>query len=109
MKHFKSIIGFSFLMLILAVITLTLFNFDSQVLLIPVFVITVINLLAALHQYKKGEKVKANTFMLSSLLILMIGGSSCVTIKFKRDRKVEPKPVIKQKDSVISMLISKHN
>lgn len=102
MKHFKSIIGFSFLMLIMAVITLTFFNFDSQVLLIPVFVITVLNLLAALYQYKKGEKTKAHTFMLSSLLILLIGGSSCVTIKFKRDRKVIPKPVIKQKDSLIA-------
>ncbi|MFY8069026.1 MAG: hypothetical protein ACOVMG_02925 [Flavobacterium sp.] len=109
MKHFKSIIGFSFLMLILACITLTFFNFDSQFLLIPVFGITVINLLAALYQYKKGQKSKAHTFMLSSLLILLIGGSSCVTIKFKRDRKVVPKPVIKQKDSVISMLTSKHN
>jgi hypothetical protein len=86
----------------MAVITLTFFNFDSQVLLIPVFVITVLNLLAALYQYKKGEKAKTHTFMLSSLLILLIGGSSCVTIKFKRDRKVIPKPVIKQKDSLIA-------
>jgi hypothetical protein len=88
MNEIKKIIGISFLSLIISSICIAAFLGTDNLyfLMIPVFTICIINLGLGLFLYLRGRKNLAHTYMLSSILILIIGGSSCVSIK------IRPKP-----------------
>lgn len=92
MKNFKSIIGVSFMALVILLLLVdnwTEFS-NNWKYIFPVLFISFINIILGLFFYYKNNKSKANTYILSSLLVLIIGGSSCVSIKFK-----EKKPQLK--------------
>jgi LytS/YehU family sensor histidine kinase len=57
---------------------------------IPVIGLAVFNGIISLICFYQRDKSRALAFMLSSLLILIIGGSSCVTIKLKKKQRKKP-------------------
>src|SRR4051812_5620430 len=85
MKHVTSIIGINLIVLLSAVLCLNSLSTVKYefIYFLPVIVLVVFNIVKSMICYYKGEAHKAKSFILSCLLILMIGGSSCVTIKFK--------------------------
>lgn len=68
---------------------------NEAVFYLPVIILTGINfIIGAVFGYK-GLHSQAKRFILNGLVVLIIGGSSCVTIKFKTKKK-EPKPAKKE-------------
>ncbi|MCC6371524.1 MAG: hypothetical protein IT236_11015, partial [Bacteroidia bacterium] len=94
MKHIRLIAGVNFLILFSSMLLLSgLDSVENEVLFfIPVLVLTLANGLIGIISYKRGLKAQASSFILSALMVLIIGGSSCVTIKFKSKNKQAPKP-----------------
>lgn len=97
MKRINSIIGTNFIILFISILLLSTINNPKYefIYFIPVIGLASFNILKSLICLYNGDKSQAKTFILSSLIILIIGGSSCVTIKLKsRDRQKEKeKPV----------------
>jgi uncharacterized membrane protein len=85
MKKTSSIIGTNLIVLFISIILLSTIKNPSSnfVYFIPVFVLVGFNIIKSCICFYNGDTSKAKTFILSSILILIIGGSSCVTIKFK--------------------------
>ena len=99
MKSIQKIIVINFSLL---VIWFLIFQNNIQTLsfiyyLFPVIILSIINGVLSIIYYKKGIKNKAQSFLLAGVLILIIGGSSCVSIK------IEPKkPKVKESRDTIN-------
>ncbi|HYG50518.1 MAG TPA: hypothetical protein VD905_06425 [Flavobacteriales bacterium] len=96
MKHVTSITGINFFVLLVALVILTPMEFNNSfVYFIPVIALVVLNFLVGTIYYLSRERERAKRFMLSGLIVFVIGSSSCVTI-VPRERKPKPpkeKPV----------------
>jgi hypothetical protein len=100
MKHVSSITGINLIVLLIAILFVnSLPTFEHAIIyFLPLIVLVVFNTVLVIICLYKGEKNKAKSFILSCLLILIIGGSSCVTIKFRS--KDHPKRRAFEKTSV---------
>jgi hypothetical protein len=56
---------------------------------ISVLVLSVCNVLLSLFYARKGNRLLFKTYLLSSLIVAIIGGSSCVSIRINK-KKREP-------------------
>ena len=94
--------GINFAILIALVLILTGFNVLEYELIywVPVIGLLSFNVLKSVFYFYLGDLSKARTYLLSSLLVLIIGGSSCVAIKFK-PKKQESIPQEKKQEKTV--------
>lgn len=62
--------------------------------MLPALLIISFDMVQGVYWYYRGEIQKAKTFILAGVLIILIGSSSCVTIRF---RNTQPKKTEHQK------------
>src|SRR6185503_2377533 len=95
MKQIKNITGINFLALLLALFSVKLLANPGSiyVYLIPVLVLTLINMGMAVFCFSTSKKILAKSFVLSGLIVLVVGTSSCVTIVPRKKKSKPDKPV----------------
>lgn len=97
MRHITSIAGINFVLLLISLLILTVVKTEDgeMMFMIPVMVLTLVNtVLFGIASYY-GKKNRARSFLLSALVVLVVGTSSCVVIK-PRKKKPKPKPPVEQ-------------
>jgi hypothetical protein len=89
MKQTTYIIGINFLVLVISILWIkAMNNVESELIyFFPVFALTALNIALCLVYFYKGNKVLSKTFMLAGLIVLVVGTSSCVSIKPRRKKK----------------------
>jgi thiol:disulfide interchange protein len=96
MKQVSSITGVNLIVLLIAILVVNSLSVMYEVIyFLPLIVLFVFNAVLSIIYFYKGNPNKAKSFILSCLLILIIGGSSCVTIKF-RSKAPKKKPVVEK-------------
>ena len=87
MKYTSSVIGLNFIVLFGAMLALNCLPFENSfIYFMPPLSIMLFDFVQGLRFYHKGEIQKARIFILAAIIILTIGFSSCVTIRFKQKR-----------------------
>lgn len=91
MKHVKHITGINFAALLagLLIVRFTVNPVTALPYLVPVLGLTALNILLAVIYFSNSKTVLAKSFMLSALIVLVIGTSSCVSI-VPRKKKSKP-------------------
>src|ERR1051326_5962953 len=90
MKNNLSVIGLNLIVLFTLILIFRSFenDYSSVVFFLPAVALAVFNLVISISYFYRGEKIRARSFLLSGIIVLVIGSSSCVAIHF---RKKEPK------------------
>ena len=93
MNKNNSIIGINLIVLFISVSTIHNFdeegNYSLVIYCVSIIALAVSNIAYSAVCFYREDMSKAKSFILSALVVLIIGGSSCVSIKF---RNKEPKP-----------------
>ncbi len=101
MKSTALIIGLNMILLLIAMVYLNSVElyFDGAIIYLYIFVFAFSNLIVGASLYFKGNKAKSRAFVLSGLLVLIVGTSSCVSIK-RKPKKIPPKPQTEKVDTL---------
>jgi uncharacterized membrane protein len=101
MKSSAVIIGINLIILFIAIIYLgNVESFpDGVIIYLTIFAFALSNLAVGASFYFRGNKADARAFVLSGLLILIVGTSSCVTIK-RKPKKSAPKTNTEKVDTL---------
>lgn len=96
MKNTTYIIGINFILLVISILWLkAIYNVESEIIyFIPVIALTALNIVLCLVYFYKGKKGLAKAFMLAGLIVLVVGTSSCVSIKPRKKKKKKKQPPI---------------
>jgi hypothetical protein len=88
MKAASHIIGFNFLALLAGILCVRFFEVDDEwAYVIPVLILATMNLIAGIADFFWLKKSNAKNFLLSSLVLLIVGSASCVTIHPRKKKK----------------------
>lgn len=95
MKQIKHITAINFLVLLgtLACIKFIAVSQAVYAYLIPVLILTTVNLFIAVFYFSRSKKTVARSFILSGLIVLVVGTSSCVSIVPRKKKPKQEKPV----------------
>lgn len=105
MKNNNLIIGLNLIVLFIFVLFFQIFDADGNFIfcVLSLIILAIINLVNCIIYFRKGDKPKAQSFVLSGLLVLIIGSSSCVSIKFRnkdpKTKQIAPKENTNPKDT----------
>jgi hypothetical protein len=98
----KSTVIFSINLLVLfgsiLVLSATPFWQNAVAIYTPVFALVLFNAIKSIFCFKKGNKPLARTYLLACLLVAVIGGSSCVSIRINKKKK---EPAVEKKRPVV--------
>ena len=87
MKYSGSVIGLNFIVLFGMMLVLNNLEFENSfVYFIPPLIIMLFDIAQGIRLYYKGKIQRARIFILAAIIILTVGFSSCVTIRFKQRR-----------------------
>jgi hypothetical protein len=101
MKSTAVIIGINLVVLFVAIIYLGNVELlpNGVIIYLTIFALALSNLAVGFSFYFKGNKADARAFVLSGLLVLIVGTSSCVTIK-RKPKKSIPKTNTEKVDTL---------
>jgi hypothetical protein len=107
MKKISHISIVNFIILLISVGLCNGVNITQTGFILFILILFALNMIVGMAYFFSNQKVKAKLFVLSGLLILLIGGSSCVTIRFRsKAKKKEPVRQVSCLSSGESYLIS---